>query len=1233
MNRSRKSASPAISGVGAHRESCNAALRRVLRAIPFCFSVITLSAQTNFIVLDNYTVHPTRILAKFKDAAMSTWTTEVGNQIGSKIHRRYNLVSGLAVFDEASGLSRAAVSANDEATRRVRLSNRIEALKLSGLFEYVEPDYIVHADLAPNDQAFVDGTLWGLRNYGQNGGTPGADISATNAWEITTGSTNVIVAVIDTGIRYTHQDLASQMWHNPREIAGNGKDDDGNGFVDDVYGINAITGSGDPFDDNNHGSHTSGTIGAAANNSHPHVGVTWHVQLMGCKFLSAGGFGATSDAITCVDYAVSKGAKILNNSWGGGAFSLALFDAINRARTKGVLFVASAGNNANNNDLTPSYPANYQLDNIIAVAAIDRNDNLADFSNFGQTTVHLGAPGVAIFSSTAGSDADYQLFDGTSMAAPHVCGVAALILSQYPGADVDELKGRILAGVVPIPSLNGRTVTGGRLNAFNAMTATGSGILQVSVTPPSGSTLLSASSEPIFVKVKDIFGVTNAIVTASIPGVTNLAFTDDGNAPDALAGDAIYSASLQVPASTAPFTMTVAASAQGKVGSTNVVNYTVVPPPPNDNFTNATKLPAGGAFVLSNNKFATIETNEPFHAAVSTVAASLWWTWSPTSNTNVLIDATGSAIEAVLAVYSGSELTRLQQVAASIGNLGQKKPAFVSFDAQAGVAYQIAVASLDTNSLGSIHLRLAPGGQLDANPPSVFIANPSNGASVNQRVISLAGAAFDSAPDPSGVSEVLVKVNNGIANPANGTTNWNVSVLLQPGANVIQAVALDAAGNSSIAGSIQVSYLPAGVTNDLFANAAPLTGLSGTTSLNTSPATKEPGEPQFIAGNVGGKSVWWTFTPPTTGVLTLSTTNSTFDTIMALYTADSATARITNLVAVTSNDDAYSGVTFSKISQAVSNRTYWIAVDGFNGASGNAYLTHSFVSSNIFHLTINMEPSGTVIPASGDFAEGSTVVLAATPDPNYEFVGWLGAGMTNTANPLSIVVNTNLVLTARFRAVSFTDGFEPTFSPSLNWANDLNHPWVPETTYVSFGQSAVRSGVITHGESSTVSLTILSGVGVGSFDYKVSSETNWDWLEFYINGVPNQSSPLQRWSGEVGWATYQFSVPAGTNTLTWRYLKDPSTSAGLDAAFIDNVVIPPVPSIPTSLRLLNPTVGGFQIQFQGPASQSVRIQGATNLVSWQDISTIVLSNGSTVQYTDPQASNYPSFRFYRAITP
>ncbi len=182
-------------------------------------------------------------------------------------------------------------------------------------------------------------------------------------------------------------------------------------------------------------------------------------------------------------------------------------------------------------------------------------------------------------------------------------------------------------------------------------------------------------------------------------------------------------------------------------------------------------------------------------------------------------------------------------------------------------------------------------------------------------------------------------------------------------------------------------------------------------------------------------------------------------------------------------------------------------------------------------------------------------------------------------------------------------------------------------------QYAARSGVITNSESSTLTLTILSGGGVGSFDYRVSSETNWDWLEFYVNGVPGLSKPLKSWSGEAGWTTYQFSVPAGTNILAWRYVKDSSTSAGSDAAFIDNVDIPPVAPVPTSLRLLNPTADGFQVQFQGPASQNVRIQGSTNLVSWEDISTQVLSNGAVFQFTDPEKGNYPAYRFYRAVTP
>ena len=630
---------------------------------------LPLRAQTNFVMIGSAKAHPTQILAKYKDQILVTASSGLLRQAGSRILYNYPQMSQLALLEAT-----VVVPGDTELAQRNRLIQRINDLKRTGLFEYVEPDYLIEASLTPTDQAFVDGTLWGLKNTGQNGGLAGADISAPAAWDITTGSTNVVVAVIDTGIRYTHRDLTNQMWINPGETgldaqgknkATNGKDDDGDGYIDDVYGINAITGSGNPMDDNDHGTHCAGTIGAAANDGNPHVGVAWRVRLMACKFLSAGGSGSTSDAIKCINFAVSKGVKIMNNSWGGGGFSQALYDAINNARTKGALFVAAAGNNGTDNDPSPHYPSSYNLDNIISVAALTRNDQLADFSNFGRTTVDLGAPGVSIYSSVAISDTSYALFDGTSMAAPHVSGVAALVLSRFPAADLAELRERIFLGTVPIPALTGACTTGGRLNAYNSLTVTGSGILQVSVDPPSGSTLLASSSQPIYVSVTDLFGVTDATVTGTIAGGGNLTFLNNGTPPDAVANNAVYSALFAVPAATNPVTLTITVSAPGKFGSTNVVTYSVLPPPPNDAFTNATKVPSEGGLYLSNNRFATMEFGEPQPAGVIGAAGSLWWAWTPIGSTNVFVDTTGSAIDTVLAVYTGNTLATLIPVVAA----------------------------------------------------------------------------------------------------------------------------------------------------------------------------------------------------------------------------------------------------------------------------------------------------------------------------------------------------------------------------------------------------------------------------------------------------------------------------------------------------------------------------------------------------------------------------------------
>jgi hypothetical protein len=316
------------------------------------------------------------------------------------------------------------------------------------------------------------GELWGLENFAQTGGTNDADIDAAGAWDVNTGSGSLIVAVIDTGVDYTHPDLAANIWTNAGEIPGDGIDNDGNGYIDDVHGYDFFNRDGDPRDDHGHGTHVAGTIGAVGNNGIGVTGVNWNVQIMPLKFLGAGGSGTTADAIEALAYAVANGAAISNNSWGGDPYSQAMFDAIAAARDAGHLFVAAAGNGnifgiGQDNDAAPFYPAGYDLDNVIAVAAVDHHDNLATFSNYGATTVDLAAPGVNILSTTPGGG--YGQSSGTSMAAPHVAGVAALTWDAHPDWSYDQVVAQVLGSVDPLPQLQGLTVTGGRLNAAAAL--------------------------------------------------------------------------------------------------------------------------------------------------------------------------------------------------------------------------------------------------------------------------------------------------------------------------------------------------------------------------------------------------------------------------------------------------------------------------------------------------------------------------------------------------------------------------------------------------------------------------------------------------------------------------------------------------------------------------------------------------------------------------------------------
>lgn len=359
----------------------------------------------------------------------------------------------------------------------------IKRLSRHPLIDAAEPNYIISinetsaADFTvlstPNDPGFGD--MWALENTGQSGGVPGADIDARPAWDITTGDQNVVIGVIDSGVDYTHPDLVGNMWVNPGEVCGNGQDDDGNGVVDDCHGYSAVNSNGDPMDANGHGTHVSGTIGASANNGVGVTGINWDVQIVGCQFLDADGYGSTAGAIECLDYMtnlkVNQGVNLVatNNSWGGGAYSEALKTAISDSINQGIMFVSAAGNDGIDSDVTASYPGGYDLDGIVNVANTTRVDGMSGTSTYGALSVDLGAPGTDILSTYL--NGGYATASGTSMASPHVAGVAGLVWSIAPHLSVTEVKAILMDSGESIPALSGKTVSGKRLNALSALEA------------------------------------------------------------------------------------------------------------------------------------------------------------------------------------------------------------------------------------------------------------------------------------------------------------------------------------------------------------------------------------------------------------------------------------------------------------------------------------------------------------------------------------------------------------------------------------------------------------------------------------------------------------------------------------------------------------------------------------------------------------------------------------------
>jgi subtilisin family serine protease len=327
----------------------------------------------------------------------------------------------------------------------------------------VEADTIIHAytERRPNDPDFEK--QWALEK-----------IQAPTAWDRHTGSRNVVVAVIDTGVDYTHPDLSPNYWQNRGETgndadgndkSSNGIDDDENGLIDDFRGWDFANDDNDPMDDNEHGTHCAGVIGAAGNNESGIAGVNWGVSIVGLKFLTGTGSGNLSNAVAAIEYATKLGVDVMSNSWGGGGFSDTMDAAVKAAADKGIIFVAAAGNWGSDNDAEPEYPASYKYDNVIAVAATDKDDKLADFSNFGATSVHIAAPGVDIYSTVPGEG--YAELSGTSMAAPHVSGAVALVMARNSRWSARTVKNAILNTVDPLDEV--AVSAKGRLNLAKAL--------------------------------------------------------------------------------------------------------------------------------------------------------------------------------------------------------------------------------------------------------------------------------------------------------------------------------------------------------------------------------------------------------------------------------------------------------------------------------------------------------------------------------------------------------------------------------------------------------------------------------------------------------------------------------------------------------------------------------------------------------------------------------------------